>query len=91
MSSAGEIVRAAVPDATDDFISYVLWERTPYPVGAVTAQQLYKAASGAARAYRNGILLCYFCHNKLEAPDKLVCSTCKKVVERAHDMGANIP
>lgn len=60
-----EVVRAAVPNASDGFIEHILWGRTPYPMGRITAKSLYKAARRVDRASKNGIRLCDLCDNQV--------------------------
>lgn len=76
------IIRAAIPDADDATIAHVLWERTPYPVGAVTPQGLYRAASRLRRAEINRVKLCQLCDNAVTA-GKYECNTCLDALERA--------
>ena len=71
-----QIVSAAVPGASDEFCDYVLWERTPFPAGVVTAQSIYKAASRSARAHKNNRRLCDFCDNEVIAGAYL-CHGCR--------------
>lgn len=70
-----EIIHAAVPDASDDFCHHVLWGRTPFPCGVITAQSLYKAATSLNRANANGIHLCDHCHN-LAMENEWMCKQC---------------
>jgi hypothetical protein len=74
MTTVAEVIRAAIPDASESVIDHVLWARTPYPAGAVRAKDLYQAASGFIRAHRKGRALCDFC----ERPALLygVCAEC---------------
>lgn len=59
--NALEIVRNAIPNASDELCDFILWERTPFPVGHVTARSLYAAANRFHRAYEHGKKLCMFC------------------------------
>lgn len=59
-----EVILAGYPQADDAMIEHILWERTPYPMGKVTARSLYQAASRIRRATNNGVQLCDFCDNK---------------------------
>jgi len=81
MTSAAQIILAAIPDATGDDIEHVLWARTPFPVGRVTAQSLYRAASGWARAGRNGIQLCDHCRNPVAPGRKNECDGCGSALD----------
>ena len=47
--NAAEIIRNAIPNASDLLVEIILWERTPFPVGAVTAKTLYKTEAGDSR------------------------------------------
>lgn len=72
---AAAIVRAAIPDADDDTVSYVLWERTPYPFAKVSPQALYQAASTVRRAGKRGLRLCEQCDSPALYPGWL-CARC---------------
>ena len=77
-----QIIKAAIPHATDRLMDYIVWGRTPFPCGPVSAKQLYKAASGYQRATANNIILCEFCDNK--APTgKYACDRCESVLSKA--------
>ena len=78
--NAGDIVRAAIPEASDSVVSHVLWGRTPFPFGTVTTKDLYRAASGWRRACDNGKRLCDLCHRV--AVDGWTCQTCNDALER---------
>ena len=71
-----QIVRAAIPGASDALCEYVLWERTPFPVGRVTASSIYRAASRVVRAMEHGRVLCDFCDNEVTEGGHL-CRTCR--------------
>lgn len=71
-----EIVRAAIPDASESLCSHILWGRTPFPMGRVTARDLYRAASAFRRAKEHGFQLCDHCHNPAE-PGKFECRRCR--------------
>lgn len=75
MTTTHEVIRAAIPGASDEVCEHVLWERTPFPCSSVTARRLYRAADGAARAAKNGIELCGCCHRVAEA-GQLLCRRC---------------
>ncbi len=72
---AQEIIRAAILGAGDEICQHILWGRTPFPFAVVTAQALYKAASGFHRANTNGIQLCDHCHNPA-MENKWMCKQC---------------
>ena len=76
------IIRAAIPDATDKDCEWILWERTPYPVGVITAQSVYKAASRIQRATARKKQLCEFC-DRLAEQDKFTCHICDDAISRA--------
>ena len=73
------IIRAAIPNATEHEIDFILWERTPYPVGVVTPKELYKAASRISRASKNRVRLCELCDNRAEL-GSYTCSSCSKAL-----------
>lgn len=75
------IIRAAIPDATDEACEWVLWERTPYPMGAITARSIYKAASRIQRAATGKKRLCELC-DRLAEPEKFICQRCKDAISR---------
>ena len=77
-----QIIKAAVPGASDSFCEYILWSRTPFPFITVSAKDIYKAAMGANRAIKNNIRLCDFCKNK--AVDKGY--TCQKCSDTSHQV-----
>lgn len=79
----GQIIRAAIPGADEDTVDHVLWGRTPYPVGRITAKSLFKAASGFRRAAANGIHLCDHCHS-MALPDRFECGPCGVALRRPH-------
>ena len=78
--NAVDIVRAAIPDAGEDVVSHILWGRTPFPCGPITAQSLYRAASSWRRACDNGLRLCELCHRV--AVDNWTCQNCEDALER---------
>ena len=86
--NAGQIIRAAIPNASDETCEYVLWERTGYPFKRLTARDLYKAASRMKRAEDNGIVLCDFCDNK--ANENYICDSCREVLDAARRNRAEV-
>ena len=80
--TAAEIIRAAIPGADADLCEHILWARTPFPCGAVTAHSLYDAARQYKRATDNGRRLCDFCRN-LAVPDNWACVACLRALGRA--------
>lgn len=79
MSLQLEIIRAAIPNATEELAEEILWGRTPFPIGRVSAKDLYKAASRFERAAKNEIALCDFCNNKVTGV-YAVCDSCNKAL-----------
>lgn len=77
-----EIIRAAIPGATDSDVEHVLWGRTPFPFAPLTARSLYRAASRFRRATAHGISLCDFC-DRIAQPGDWVCSSCRDALRRA--------
>lgn len=55
-----DVVRAGWPKATDEDVEYIMWSRTPYPMGG-SVKGLYRAASGWYRAQKNKRHLCELC------------------------------
>ena len=74
-----DIIKAAIPNANDEICSYILWERTPYPVGKITARTLFSSARRYKRASDNNIQLCDFC-DRIAETNKSVCSKCHKAL-----------
>ncbi len=56
-----DIIKQAIPDADEALCEYILWGRTCFPAGTITAKSLYKAAARWRRANINFIQLCDFC------------------------------
>jgi hypothetical protein len=75
--TAEQIVRAAIPDAPAELCEHILWARTPFPVGRVTARELYRAAAGFHRAAIKGVELCDFCERALAPGTRFVCAECE--------------
>lgn len=73
-----DVIRAAMPGATDEDCDFVIWARTPFPFSALTAQMIYKAASGWARASAKAVRLCDWCDN-IASDDKggFLCDRCR--------------
>jgi len=74
-TSFADVVRAAIPNADHDCVEYVLWNRTAFPMGRVTAQGLFKKASGFRRASDAGKSLCDFC-DRLSLTGQYCCQRC---------------
>jgi len=79
-----DIVRAAIPNADKGLADAILWGRTPFPVGKVTARELYEAAERFRRAEDHGVTLCDWCDRKTEDGRKL-CRRCHTALRRACD------
>jgi len=75
------IIRAAIPDATDEVCEWILWERTPFPVGAISARSVYRAAARVRRAAAGKKRLCELC-DRLAEPGKWICHRCKDAISR---------
>lgn len=80
--TARDIIRGAIPDATDTLCNYILWERTCYPVGTVTPQTLYRAAARYRRGAVKGLILCELC-DRLARPGWHVCPRCEQAMGRS--------
>jgi hypothetical protein len=76
-----DVIRAAMPGADDATCEHVFWGMTPYPVGRVTAQSLYRAASRLRRAGANNRRFCDWCHN-LAQPGRWTCKSCDAALGR---------
>lgn len=83
-----QIIRAAMPEATDADCEHVLWGMTPFPAGAVSARTLYRAASRARRASQNGILLCDWCDNKRSEGRGTLCESCWRALNTERENAA---
>lgn len=82
MHSALDIVRAAIPDATCAVAENILWERTCFPVGRVTARDLYRAASRVRRCAAQGTRMCDFC-DRLVGDEAKLCARCERALRLA--------
>ena len=76
-----EIIRAAIPSAPIDLCEHILWNRTSFPMGKVSAKGLFKAASGFERANKNGMVLCDLCSRP--AKNGFVCDVCDERLRRS--------
>lgn len=91
--NARQIVRAAIPDATDEVASHILWGRTAYPFCGPDdfARTLYRAASGWRRACDHKLRLCDLC-NRVAAPESWTCTSCDEGLARCRaDHEQSIP
>jgi len=79
MTSVEQIVRAAIPGASDTDIEHVLWGRTPFPFTKLTPRSLFKAASGWRRACRSSRTLCDHCSNEA-VKDGYECVRCREAL-----------
>lgn len=78
-----EVIRNAIPNASEELCDYILWERTPYPVGEITARSLYSAAMRYHRAYSTGKKLCTFCDRIATTGKNIpVCGWCEAVFSK---------
>lgn len=75
MTTYATVIQAAIPGADEELCDFILWERTPFPCGPVSAQSLFKTASGFHRAEKNNILLCDLCDNQATS-DTDFCDKC---------------
>lgn len=76
-----QIILAAIPNADARLVEAILWERTPFPMGEVTAKSIYKAASRFNRATIKGIRLCGLCDN-ISNNEKFMCDSCKSSLDK---------
>jgi hypothetical protein len=74
-----QIDRAAIPTASDELCSHVLWGRTCFPFGAVTPRDLYRAADRYRRAAEHGKQLCDMC-DRLEVHGTWMCAQCRSAL-----------
>lgn len=79
-----EIIRKAMPGAADATCDHVLWGRTPFPMGKVTARSIYQAAMRLKRAAANGLRLCDCCDN-VAMKDDWCCEACARVIRSANE------
>jgi hypothetical protein len=80
-----QVIQAAIPGATMEQCDYILWERTPFPAGDITARLLYRAASSFRRAIEHKIMLCSFCHNKVFG-DESECFKCTEALSNLRSL-----
>lgn len=76
-----DIVRRAIPDADHWLVEHIVWGRTPFPCGAITARSLYRAARRWQRAMDHGLRLCDLC-DRVALPDEWWCQPCRDAIER---------
>lgn len=75
-----QVIRAAMPDASEAVVDYVLWGRTPFPMGKVSARDLYQAAARFRRACISGHQLCELCDRV--AADGWICARCNAALAK---------
>jgi hypothetical protein len=75
MTTIAQVIQAAIPGADEQTCDHILWSRTPFPMGRITARSLFKAASGTRRAAANNIVLCDHCDNRV-TDHKWECNAC---------------
>jgi hypothetical protein len=80
-----EVIQRAIPGAPEELCDHILWARTPFPVGRVTARSLYKAARGWDRAQARGIELCDFCDNRVPEGQRFLCERCSDALCRSRE------
>ena len=76
-----EIVRAVIPNANNEVVDFLMWNRTPFPIGPTPTKSIYRAASTWQRACKNKIALCDFCDNKVAT--KFLCVKCDSALKSA--------
>jgi hypothetical protein len=77
-----DVIRAAIPDASDQLCDFILWDRTYFPLGAVTPKDLYRAAARWRRAAERGIVLCELC-DRIAVTGRWTCKRCEDALARA--------
>lgn len=78
-----DIVKAAEPNATEEFADFIVWGRTAIPFVKCTAKLIYKATSRYIRAANNGNKLCEFCDRLVT--NKYLCDRCHNAIEKARN------
>ena len=81
MMNTLDIVKAAEPNATEEFADFIVWERTAIPFVKCSAKLIYKATSRYVRANNKGNTLCELCDNL--ATKKYLCDRCFNALEKA--------
>lgn len=76
-----DIIKGAIPNADESLCEYLLWGRTAYPFGKITARTIYKAANRYRRAKSKNLRLCEFCDRIAEA-NTMVCQKCHIALTR---------
>ena len=70
-----EVMQKAKPNITEEEADFILWSRTPFPCGAITAKSLYQATRRFYRTIANHRHVCEFCDNLAQDNDTL-CKRC---------------
>lgn len=73
-----DVIKAGWPGATDQDADYLLWNRTPYPMGG-DVKGLFKAAHGYYRATKNKRHLCALCPS-IAPLGKYECAKCEALL-----------
>ena len=76
-----DVVSAAIPGADASLAQFVLWSRTPFPVGQVSARDIFKAAYRWKRAIVRGRRLCDWC-DRITGAEELLCAHCAAALSR---------
>ena len=94
--TAYDVVRNAIPDATDDLCEFIIWARTGYPSFWKTdnpVKEIYQAANRWARAKQNGRRLCEYCDTGTNLGMEFsvvvgddICERCRAAQTRAREM-----
>lgn len=79
-----EIVRTAIPNASDGLVDHILWGRTSFPFTKINAKMLYKSATGFKRATDNKLTLCDMCDN-IAITGKYICTKCLTSIRRVNN------
>ncbi len=79
MTTFAEAVQAAIPEADDELVDFVMWSRTAYPAITPTAREVYRAANRLRRATAAGRRLCDWCVRLADPPD-YCCPSCAKAL-----------
>ena len=69
-----DIIRKAIPDASEELCDFIIWGRTAFPAGPLTAKLLYQAAARYQRAEANHRVICEFGDNL--ATKESLCQSC---------------
>lgn len=79
--NAQQVIRNAIPTASDGLCEMILWGRTGFPCfGDINERVIYKAAMRWQRACNKGIELCELCDRL--AVKNHICDTCRTALSR---------